>query len=49
MADADLEAIEVSPKGAGSAILEEKFGEWHQWARSVSKCLEAAAGTALGD
>jgi len=49
MVDADLEAIGVSPKGAGSAVLEEKFGEWHQWAGSVSKCLEAAAGAALGD
>jgi hypothetical protein len=49
MVDADLEAIGVAPKGSGRAILEEQFGEWHQWAGSVSKCLEAAAGTALGD
>lgn len=49
MVDADLEAIGVTPKGAGRAILEDKFGDWHQWAGSVSRCLEAAAGTALGD
>jgi GDPmannose 4,6-dehydratase len=49
MVDADLEAIGITPKGVGRAILEEKFGEWHQWAGSVSKCLEAAAGSALGD
>ena len=48
MVDADVEAIGVTPKGAGRLILEEKFGEWHQWEGSVSKCLEAAAGTALG-
>jgi len=49
MVDADLEAIGVTPRGAGRAILEEKFGDWHQWAGSVSKCLEAAPGNALGD
>jgi len=49
MVDADVEAIGGSPKGAGRLILEEKFGEWHQWAGSVSKCLEATAGSALGD
>jgi GDPmannose 4,6-dehydratase len=49
MVDADVEAIGVTPKGAGRQILQEKFGEWHQWSESVSKCLEAAAGTALGD
>jgi GDPmannose 4,6-dehydratase len=48
MVDADVEAIGVTPKGAGRLILQEKFGEWHQWS-SVSKCLEAAAGSALGD
>jgi GDPmannose 4,6-dehydratase len=49
LVDADVEAIGVTSKGAGSRILEERFGGWHQWAGSVSKCLEAAAGTALGD
>ena len=49
MVDADLEAIGVPSKGAGRNILEEKFGEWHRWAGSVSKCLAAAAGAALGD
>ena len=49
MVDGDVEAIGLTPTGAGRSILEEKFGEWHQWAGSVSKCLEASAGTALGD
>jgi GDPmannose 4,6-dehydratase len=47
MVDADLEAIGITPKGAGCCILEQKFGDWHQWAGSVSKSLAAAAGTAL--
>lgn len=49
MVDADVEAIGVTPKGVGRLILKEKFGEWHQWTGSVSKCLEAVAGSALGD
>jgi GDPmannose 4,6-dehydratase len=49
MVDADLEVVGMKPKGAGHRILEEKFGEWHQWAGAVSSCLEAAAGSALGD
>jgi GDPmannose 4,6-dehydratase len=48
MVDADLEAIGVTPRGAGRTILEQEFGDWHQWTESVSKCLEAPAGTALG-
>jgi GDPmannose 4,6-dehydratase len=49
MVDGDVEAIGMKPKGAGRAILQEKFGDWHQWAGSVSKFLEASAGSALGD
>jgi GDPmannose 4,6-dehydratase len=49
MVDADLEAIGMTPKGAGRDILVEKFGDWHQWAGSVSKCIAATAGSALGD
>jgi GDPmannose 4,6-dehydratase len=49
MVDADVEAIGVTPKGDGRLILKEKFGDWHQWTGSVSKCLEAVAGSALGD
>jgi GDPmannose 4,6-dehydratase len=48
MVDADVEAIGVKPKGAGCQILSEKFSDWHQWRGSVSNCLEAVAGTALG-
>jgi GDPmannose 4,6-dehydratase len=47
MVDADIEAIGMLPKGMGREILGEKFGEWHQWAVSVSKCLAAASGSAL--
>jgi GDPmannose 4,6-dehydratase len=47
MVDADMEAIGIDPKGAGRRILEEKFGDWHQWASSVSTLRKAAAGTAL--
>jgi GDPmannose 4,6-dehydratase len=49
MVDADVEAIGMEPMGAGRLILEQKFGDWHQWAESVSKSLAATAGAALGD
>jgi GDPmannose 4,6-dehydratase len=49
MVDADLEAIGITPIGAGRQILEQKFGDWHQWTGSVSNSLAAAAGAALGD
>jgi GDPmannose 4,6-dehydratase len=49
MVDAEVEAIGLTPVGAGRGILKEKFGDWHQWTGSVSKYLEAAAGSALGD
>jgi GDPmannose 4,6-dehydratase len=48
MVDADVEAIGLVPRGTGRHILEQKFGEWHQWAGSVSKSLTAVAGSALG-
>ena len=48
MVDAEMEAIGLKPKGVGRKILEKKFGEWHQWAGSVTISLAAAAGTALG-
>lgn len=49
MVDADLEAIGITPKGEGRRILEEKFGSWHQWTRSVTNSLAATAGAVLGD
>ena len=48
MVDADLEAVGVIPSGVGRRILEQKFGDWHQWTGSVSNSLAAAAGAALG-
>lgn len=49
MADADVEAIGVTPKSAGRLVLEEKFEEWHQWARiglqvPGSRCRKCARG-----
>jgi len=46
--DADMEAIGLTTKGAGRRILEQKFGDWHQWTGAVSQSLAAASGTALG-
>jgi GDPmannose 4,6-dehydratase len=48
MVDADIEAIGLTPKGAGRLVLEQKCGDWHQWVGSVSNSLAATAGTALG-
>jgi GDPmannose 4,6-dehydratase len=48
MVDADIEAIGLTAKGAGRRILEQKFGDWHQWTGAVSQSLAAASGTALG-
>jgi GDPmannose 4,6-dehydratase len=48
MVDADMEAIGLTPKGAGRLVLEQTFGHWHQWVGSVSNSLAAAPGTALG-
>jgi GDPmannose 4,6-dehydratase len=48
MVDADSEAIGLTTKGAGRRILEQKFGDWHQWTGAVSQSLAAVSGTALG-
>ncbi len=47
MVDADLEAAGVPPMGEGATILSSKFGDWHQWGRSVSSLLAASAGAAI--
>jgi GDPmannose 4,6-dehydratase len=49
MVDADLEAAGLTPKGEGRNILQHKFGSWHQWTTSVSKVLQAVAGSASRD
>jgi GDPmannose 4,6-dehydratase len=46
MVDADMEAVGLSPIGEGRAILQEKFGDWHQWSEAVSSNLHAVAGLA---
>ena len=45
MVDARYGGDRSGAEGRGPQILQEKFGEWHQWADAVSKSLEAAAGT----
>jgi GDPmannose 4,6-dehydratase len=49
MVDADMEAIGLAPRGAGDRVLRQRFGNWHQWAGSVSRALAATAGSAQGD
>jgi GDPmannose 4,6-dehydratase len=44
MVDADVEAIGLTTKGDGRRVLEEKFGDWHQWTGAVSQPLAAASG-----
>jgi GDPmannose 4,6-dehydratase len=48
MVDADVEAIGLTTKGDGRRVLEQKFGDWHQWTGAVSQSLAADSGTALG-
>ncbi|MBA7688356.1 GDP-mannose 4,6-dehydratase [subsurface metagenome] len=36
MTDADMEAAGLKPVGEGKAILEKKFGGWHQWQANMS-------------
>ncbi len=36
MADADMEAAGLKPVGEGKAILEKKFGGWHEWQTNMS-------------
>lgn len=48
MVDADMEAMSLQPIGDGLRILNEKFGEWHQWGSSVSDNMKAAAARGLG-
>jgi hypothetical protein len=49
MVDGDLEAIGVAHKSDGSRILQEKFGDWHQWSDCVSRVLASASGSASVD
>jgi GDPmannose 4,6-dehydratase len=44
MVDADLAALSFAPVGEGKHILQNKFGDWHQWDRSISQTLRAASG-----
>jgi GDPmannose 4,6-dehydratase len=44
MVDADLGAISVAPVGEGKRVLENCFGEWHQWDNSTSQALSASVG-----
>jgi GDPmannose 4,6-dehydratase len=44
MVDADLDALSLAPVGEGKRILQDQFGDWHQWDKSVSRSLTAASG-----
>ena len=43
MVDADLDAGSSVPVGQGKRILQNRFGDWHQWETSVSKILATAS------
>jgi len=43
MVDADLDALSSEPVGDGKRILQNRFGEWHQWDKSVSHHLVTAS------
>jgi hypothetical protein len=44
MVDADLSALSFAPVGKGRHILQNKFGDWHQWDTSVQQTLRATSG-----
>lgn len=44
MVDADLERAGLESPGEGKKILEEKFGNWHQWEGHVERALSQAEG-----
>lgn len=46
MVDADVEAMGLTPRGRGKAILKEKVGPWNQWHNSVTRMVQAVAGQA---
>jgi len=48
MVDADLEALSLTPPGEGMRILNDRFGDWHQWATSVSQNMKTFAARGLG-
>jgi GDPmannose 4,6-dehydratase len=43
MVDADLDAASSVPVGQGKRILQNRFGDWHQWDTSVSKVSATAS------
>ncbi|MGH9502878.1 MAG: GDP-mannose 4,6-dehydratase [Terriglobales bacterium] len=46
MVDADVQAVGLTPKGRGEAILEEKIGSWNHWHSSVTRMAKAVSGRA---
>ena len=42
MVDADMEAVEVKPRGEGLQILKGKFGDWHRWETGVTAVLKGS-------
>jgi len=45
MVDADMEPVGLKPIGEGKAILEKKFGGWHQWQTNVTPVNECSGQT----
>jgi GDPmannose 4,6-dehydratase len=47
MVDSDMEAVGLTPIGAGQLVLQTKFTGWHQWKSAVSDVLCAEQGRAV--
>jgi len=45
MVDADMEGVGLKAPGEGTKILQEKFGGWHQWEKSVSAVANGSEST----
>jgi GDPmannose 4,6-dehydratase len=46
MVDADMQAVGLTPRGSGQAILEDKVGHWNRWDNSVTRMMQAVPGQA---
>ncbi len=46
MVDADVEAVGLTPRGRGKAVLEEKVTHWNRWHNSVTRVVQATPGQA---
>src|SRR5260370_3884305 len=46
MVDAAVEAVGLTPRGRGKAVLEEKVTHWNRWHNSLTRVLQATPGPA---